>query len=151
MILEDPVQRLPHGGKITPATTSEPLTSDQQVDFGLVQLDPDAAQPFLTPVSVAAHSLGTERARPRWLSLDCPVGHDALVADPHPEILPEKLHHRHGKRNVAATAANSPTQGARRTRQSFLRDQRTGSVGPSRGMVTYSARFNGRQNRGRRC
>ena len=68
MIIEEPVQRLPHGGEISSTITSEPPTSDQHVDFGLAQLDPDAAQPFLTPVPVAAHPLGTGLARPGWRS-----------------------------------------------------------------------------------
>jgi hypothetical protein len=42
MISKEPAQRLPHGGEIPPAITSEPPTSDQHVDFGLAQLIRDA-------------------------------------------------------------------------------------------------------------
>jgi hypothetical protein len=42
-----------------PAIISEPPTSDQRINFRL-QLDPDAAQPFLTPVPVAAHPLAPD-------------------------------------------------------------------------------------------
>jgi hypothetical protein len=55
MIIEEPVQSLPHGGEISSTITSEPPASDQRINFRLAQLDPDAAQPFLTPVPVAAH------------------------------------------------------------------------------------------------
>jgi hypothetical protein len=102
VIVKEPVQGLPHGGKITPAIGSEPPTPDQRINFGLAQLDPDAAQPFLTPVPVAAHPLGTGRARSRWMSFECRVGHDVPIADPHPEILPKKLHHWHAKRNFGS-------------------------------------------------
>jgi hypothetical protein len=78
MIIEEPVQRLPHGGEIAPAIIREPPTPDQHVDFGLAQLDPDAAQPFLAPVPVAAHPLGTGRARPGWRSRERRVGHVCL-------------------------------------------------------------------------
>ena len=57
------MQRRPHSGEITPAITREPPTPDQRINFRLAQLDPDAAQPFLTPVPMAAHPLGVLECR----------------------------------------------------------------------------------------
>jgi hypothetical protein len=61
MIIEEPVQRLSHGGEITPAITSEPPASDQHVDFGLAQLNRDASQPFPSAVPVPGYAVSARR------------------------------------------------------------------------------------------
>ena len=87
VLVKEPVQRLPHSGEITPAITREPPTPDQRINFRLAQLDPDAAQPFLVPVPMAAHPLGTGRARPGRRSRERRVGHEVPI-----------LHRRRGKK-----------------------------------------------------
>ena len=103
MIIQKPVQRLPHGGEITPATGSEPPTLDQRINFRLAQLDPDAAQSFLTPVPVAAHPLGTGRARTGWRSRERRVGHDVPI-----------LHRRRGKKEPRRDGGQQPRAGEER-------------------------------------
>ena len=100
VIVKEPVQSRPHGGEITPATGSEPPTPDQRINFHLAQLDPDAAQPFLTPVPVAAHPLGTGRARPGWRSRERRVGHDVPI-----------LHRRRGKKEPRRDGGQQPEPG----------------------------------------
>jgi hypothetical protein len=63
MIIKEPVQRLPRGGEITPAITSEPPTSDQHVDLGLAQLDRDVSQPLSSAVPVPGHAVSARRGR----------------------------------------------------------------------------------------
>jgi hypothetical protein len=100
VIVKEPVQNRPHGGEITPAITREPPTPDQRVDFGLAQLDPEAAQPFLAPVPVAAHPLGTGRARPDWRSRERRVGHDLPI-----------LHRGSGKKEPRRDGRQQPEPG----------------------------------------
>jgi hypothetical protein len=102
VIVKEPVQSRPHGGEISPTITSEPPTSDQHVDFGLAQLDPDAVQPFPTPVPVAAHPLGTGRARPGWRSRERRVGHDLPI-----------LHRWRGKKEPRRDGGQQPERGKR--------------------------------------
>src|SRR5271170_5443564 len=61
MIIEEPVQRLPHGGEISSTITSEPLTSDQHVDFGLAQLNRDASQPLSSAITMPGHAVSARR------------------------------------------------------------------------------------------
>jgi len=62
-VIKESVQSLPHGGEITPATTSEPPTSDQQVDFGLAQLNRDAFQPLPSAIAMSGHAVSARRGR----------------------------------------------------------------------------------------
>jgi len=61
MIIKEPVQSLPRGGEITPATRSEPPTSDQHVDFGVAQLNRDASQPLPSAITMPGHAVSAKQ------------------------------------------------------------------------------------------
>jgi hypothetical protein len=58
VIIEKPVQSLPHGREIIAAIGSEPPAPYQHVDFRLAQLDRDASQPFPPSLAMASHTRG---------------------------------------------------------------------------------------------
>jgi hypothetical protein len=97
MIIKEPVQSLPHGGEISSTITSKPPTPDQHVDFSLAQLNRDTSQPLPSAITMAAHPLGTGRARPGWRSRERRIGHEVPI-----------LHRRRGKKKPRRDGGQQP-------------------------------------------